>query len=44
MFVTAQQQSGPIINYMHSTHSPGKNTRVTKLNLPADVLWVVISD
>lgn len=26
MFLTAQQQTGPIINYAHSTASPGKNT------------------
>lgn len=26
MFLTAQQQMCPIINYTHSTHSPGKNT------------------
>lgn len=43
-FLSAQQQTCPIINCIHSTHFPGKNTSVTKLNLPADVLWEVISD
>lgn len=44
MLLTAQQQTCPIINWAHSTISPGKNTSVTKLNLAADALWVAISD
>ena len=39
MFLTAQEQTGPIINYTHSTHSPGKNTyQCDKIKSPSRCL------